>query len=71
MTDQIIQSIVTFFQDKIPNELTVFIISVLPVLELRGGHDGEKTARFVGKNPGEDVLKATVKDSEPDVHPFP
>ena len=34
MTDQIIQSIVTFFQDKIPNELTVFIISVLPVLEL-------------------------------------
>lgn len=28
----------------------------------RGGHDGEKTARFVGKNPGEDVLKATVKD---------
>ena len=37
MTDQIIQSIVTFFQDKIPNELTVFIISVLPVLELRGG----------------------------------
>lgn len=37
MTDQLIQSIVTFFQDKIPNELTVFIISVLPVLELRGG----------------------------------
>lgn len=37
MTDQIIQSIVTFFQDKIPNELTVFIISLLPVLELRGG----------------------------------
>ncbi len=37
MTDQLIQSIVTFFQDKIPNELTVFIISLLPVLELRGG----------------------------------
>lgn len=37
MTDQLIQSIVTFFQDKTPNELTVFIISVLPVLELRGG----------------------------------
>ena len=37
MTDQLIQSIVTFFQDKIPNELTVFIISELPVLELRGG----------------------------------
>ncbi|HAS37432.1 MAG TPA: small multi-drug export protein, partial [Ruminococcaceae bacterium] len=37
MTDQLIQSIVTFFQDKIPNEITVFIISLLPVLELRGG----------------------------------
>lgn len=28
----------------------------------RGGHDGEKTARFVGKNPGRDALNAAVKD---------
>ena len=27
----------TFFQDKIPNELIIFLISLLPVLELRGG----------------------------------
>lgn len=32
-----IQSLVEFFQDKIPNELTVFIISLFPILELRGG----------------------------------
>lgn len=37
MTDQLIQSMVEFFGDKIPAELTVFIISVLPILELRGG----------------------------------
>ncbi len=37
MTESIIQSITVFFQDKIPNELTVFIISLLPILELRGG----------------------------------
>ena len=37
MTESIIQSITDFFQDKIPNELTVFIISLLPILELRGG----------------------------------
>ena len=37
MTDQLVESIVAFFQSKIPNELTVFIISMLPVLELRGG----------------------------------
>lgn len=28
---------VAFFQDKIPNELIVFLISLLPILELRGG----------------------------------
>ena len=35
--ENFILSIVEFFQDKLPNELTVFIISLLPVLELRGG----------------------------------
>ena len=35
--DAVIQSIVEFLANKIPNEVTVFIISLLPVLELRGG----------------------------------
>ena len=35
--EAIIENLVSIFQDKIPNELTVFIISLLPVLELRGG----------------------------------
>jgi len=35
--DAVIQSIVEFFANKIPNEITVFIISLMPVLELRGG----------------------------------
>ena len=35
--DAVIQSIVEFLANKIPNELTVFVISLMPVLELRGG----------------------------------
>ncbi len=35
--DSIIQSMVGFFENNIPNELIVFIISLFPVLELRGG----------------------------------
>ena len=35
--DGIIQTIVTFLQDKIPEELVVFVISLFPVLELSGG----------------------------------
>lgn len=35
--DAVIQSIVEFFSNKIPNDVTVFIISLMPVLELRGG----------------------------------
>ncbi len=35
--DEIIRTFVTFMQDKIPDELIVFVISLLPVLELRGG----------------------------------
>ena len=35
--DSLIQTIVQFFSSKIPNELTVFIVSLFPVLELRGG----------------------------------
>ncbi len=31
------EQLATFFQDKLPPELTIFIISLLPVLELRGG----------------------------------
>ena len=37
MAETLTQSLVELFQDKIPAELTVFIISLLPVLELRGG----------------------------------
>lgn len=35
--ESVIQSIVELFASKIPNELTVFIVSLFPVLELRGG----------------------------------
>lgn len=35
--ESIIESFVAVMQDKIPGELVVFIISVFPVLELRGG----------------------------------
>lgn len=35
--DALIQSLVDFFSSRIPNEITVFIVSLLPVLELRGG----------------------------------
>lgn len=35
--ESLIQSLVELLHNKIPNELTVFIISLLPILELRGG----------------------------------
>ena len=37
MAESLAQTLVTFFQDKIPPELTIFLISLLPILELRGG----------------------------------
>lgn len=37
MADSIAQFFVDLFQDKIPPELTIFIVSLLPILELRGG----------------------------------
>lgn len=37
MTEEFARELVDFFQNKIPNELIIFIISLLPVLELRGG----------------------------------
>lgn len=37
MAETLAQTLVELFQDKIPAELTVFIISLLPILELRGG----------------------------------
>ena len=37
MAEQLAHSIVDLFQDKIPAELIVFIISLFPILELRGG----------------------------------
>ena len=35
--DSMVESFVTLMRDKLPGELVVFIISLLPVLELRGG----------------------------------
>lgn len=35
--ESIVQSFVSSLQDKLPSELVVFIISLFPVLELRGG----------------------------------
>ena len=37
MAESFAQTIVDFFKDKIPPELIIFFISMLPVLELRGG----------------------------------
>lgn len=37
MVENIVNSMVDFFRDSIPKELVIFIISLFPVLELRGG----------------------------------
>lgn len=37
MAEQLAATFVDFFQNKIPEELIIFIISLFPVLELRGG----------------------------------
>ncbi|MEE0839496.1 MAG: small multi-drug export protein [Acutalibacteraceae bacterium] len=37
MTEELVNSFVEFFKSKIPDELLIFIISMLPILELRGG----------------------------------
>lgn len=37
MAEQLAGFFVEFFQDKIPKELTIFLISLMPVLEIRGG----------------------------------
>ena len=37
MAETLAQYFVDFFQNKIPNELIVFIVSLFPILELRGG----------------------------------
>lgn len=37
MTEELVQGLLQFFGETIPAELTVFAISVLPILELRGG----------------------------------
>ena len=37
MAETLAQALVELFQDKIPPELTAFFISLLPILELRGG----------------------------------
>ncbi|MGN0568317.1 MAG: COG2426 family protein [Acutalibacteraceae bacterium] len=37
MAESFAETIVDFFKDKIPPELIIFFISMLPILELRGG----------------------------------
>lgn len=37
MVEQIVEAIMTFLQDKVPEELVAFVISLCPVLECRGG----------------------------------
>ena len=37
MAETLAHFFVDLFQDKIPPELTIFVISLLPILELRGG----------------------------------
>ena len=37
MAEQIVSFFVELFKNKIPEELTVFIISLFPILEIRGG----------------------------------
>jgi len=37
MAETLAQYFVDFLQNKIPNELIVFIVSLFPILELRGG----------------------------------
>lgn len=37
MVENIVNSMVDFFKDTIPSELIVFVISLFPILELRGG----------------------------------
>lgn len=35
--EQIVQSLANFFSETIPSELTVFVLSLMPIIELRGG----------------------------------
>ncbi len=37
MTEQLLNNFVNFFKEVIPPELTIFIVSMLPIFELRGG----------------------------------
>ncbi len=37
MVNSIVDSLITLFGTTIPKELTVFVISLMPILELRGG----------------------------------
>lgn len=37
MVEQIVDAVIGFFQDKVPEELIAFGISLMPVLECRGG----------------------------------
>ena len=42
----IVQSLVDFFSNTIPAELTVFTLSLMPIIELSGRYTGGKAAGF-------------------------
>lgn len=37
MTEQLLNNFVNLFKDVVPPELTIFLVSMLPIFELRGG----------------------------------
>ena len=53
MTEALVDRIVDVFQGNVPKELIIFLVSMLPVLELRGG-------MIAGKLLGVPLLKAFV-----------
>ena len=42
-----VEALVNFFRNIIPGELTVFILSMMPIIELRGGLVAAKMRRFI------------------------
>ena len=57
MTEHLVEQFVDLFQNRIPPELTVFIISLFPILELRGGLIA---AKLLGMNLVPAVLMCAV-----------
>ena len=56
MTEEFAQGLVDFFQNKIPNELIIFLVSLLPVLELRGGMIAAKLLHMLSRQHSADPV---------------